>query len=186
MKRIVYTRPDGGVSVVVPAIRARLCSAVTLTGERHVYDPPMHFDELIRVFKTDKLSPEWAQSDDEFIEWIRAKDVPADATNVQIVDEADIPTDRTFRNAWKQCPMGKPEVDMDKARDIHRDNLRAARKPKLQALDVEFMRVVENGAPTSDIAAAKQALRDVTKHPDIDAAATPEELKAVWPVVLQD
>ena len=34
------------------------------------------------------------------IEQIAAKDVPA-GTSYQIVDVADIPTDRTFRNAWE-------------------------------------------------------------------------------------
>jgi len=34
------------------------------------------------------------------IEQIAAKDVPA-GTPYQIVDVADIPTDRTFRNAWE-------------------------------------------------------------------------------------
>lgn len=33
------------------------------------------------------------------IEQIAAKDVPA-GVNFQIVDAADIPADRTFRNAW--------------------------------------------------------------------------------------
>ena len=34
------------------------------------------------------------------IEAIAAKDVPA-GTPFKIVDEADIPSDRTFRNAWE-------------------------------------------------------------------------------------
>lgn len=150
MKRIIYTRPDGGISVIIPAEAARL------KGE----------------------------SDAKFAARIRDKDVPADAANVQIVDEADIPTDRTFRNAWKQCPKGLPTVDMEKARDIHRDRLRAIRKPKLENLDVEFMRAVEGGKSTTEIAAAKQALRDITKDPAIDAAKTPDDLKKVWPGTL--
>lgn len=150
MKRIIYTRPDGGISVIIPAEEARI----------------------------------EGQSENEFIAWVRSKDVPADATNVQIVDEEDIPTDRTFRNAWKQCPKGLPTVDMEKARDIHRDRLRAIRKPKLENLDVEFMRAVEGGKSTTEIAAAKQALRDITKDPAIDAAKTPDELKMVWPGTL--
>jgi hypothetical protein len=36
------------------------------------------------------------------IEEIAAKDVPA-GKSFQIVDVADIPTDRTFRNAWEMA-----------------------------------------------------------------------------------
>jgi len=39
------------------------------------------------------------------IEQIAAKDVPAD-TPYSIVDVADIPTDRTWRNAWEYSPNG--------------------------------------------------------------------------------
>ena len=37
---------------------------------------------------------------DEFVTRIAAKDVPA-ATSYKIVTVDDIPTDRTFRNAWE-------------------------------------------------------------------------------------
>jgi len=72
-------------------------------------------------------------------------------------------------------------VDMTKAREIKRDQLRAERQPVLEALDVAYMRAQEAGdtAKQDAIAADKQALRDATVDPAIDAAATPDELKAV-------
>ena len=78
------------------------------------------------------------------------------------------------------------KVNMTKAREIKRDQLRAERKPLLEQLDVEFMRAQEQGdqAKADEIAAKKQALRDVTDDPAIDAATTPDELKAVRPKVL--
>ena len=80
------------------------------------------------------------------------------------------------------------KVTMTKARDIKRDQLRAERKPLLEQLDVEFMRAQEQGdqAKADEIAAKKQALRDVTDDPAIDAATTPEELKAVRPSALEE
>ena len=51
------------------------------------------------------------------------------------------------------------KVNMEKAREIKRDQLRAERK---------------------------QQLRDVTADPAIDAATTPDELKAVWPEALEE
>ena len=71
-------------------------------------------------------------------------------------------------------------INMDKARDIHRDKVREARNPKLAAKDVEFQRALETGADTATIVSEKQALRDAPAAAAIDAATTPEELKAAW------
>jgi hypothetical protein len=53
-------------------------------------------------------------------------------------------------------------------------------------LDTAYMRADEVGDQQEKrrIATQKQALRDVTADPRIDAAATPEELKAVIPDAL--
>lgn len=71
-------------------------------------------------------------------------------------------------------------INMNKARDIHRDKVRQARNPKLAAKDVEFQRALETGADTAAIVAAKQALRDAPASAAIEAATTPDELKASW------
>jgi len=75
-------------------------------------------------------------------------------------------------------------VNMDKAREIKKDMIRAERAPMLEALDVAFMRAVESGDTTqqAQIAAEKQTLRDATDDPAIAAASTPEELAAVDPL----
>jgi hypothetical protein len=77
-------------------------------------------------------------------------------------------------------------INPDKAKAIWKNRWRAARKPLLEKLDVEFMRAVESadGARQAEIAAQKQALRDVTLTP-IDGT-TPEAIKAVWPAILND
>ena len=91
-----------------------------------------------------------------------------------------VPQDRTFRGAW-QFNGDVVEVDMAAARDIHRDNLRAERAPLLDALDAYWFRAAETNDATSqaNIAAQKQALRDVTNDARIEAATTPDELKAL-------
>ena len=98
---------------------------------------------------------------------------------------ADFPADATFRDAWI-LNGDKVEPDMVQARDIKRDLLRAERSPLLAALDIEYQRADEAGdkARKTMIAAKKQALRDVPDDPAIEAATTPEELKAVRPVAL--
>ena len=80
------------------------------------------------------------------------------------------------------------QINMDKARSIKKDMIRAERAPKLEALDVEFMRAVESGdaAKQTEVASKKQALRDATDDPSIASASTPEELKAVVPSALAE
>jgi len=77
-------------------------------------------------------------------------------------------------------------IDMTKAKEIWRDKIREERKPKLEKLDVDYMRAVEADDATEKaaIAAKKQALRDATSDPAIDAATTPEALKQVRPSAL--
>ena len=95
-------------------------------------------------------------------------------------------TDRTFRNAWRDGNTA-PDVDMVKARDIHRDQLRVMRAPLLETLDSEYLRADETGntAEKQRIAAVKQLLRAVTDDPAIEAAQTPDVLKAVIPAPLK-
>ena len=71
-------------------------------------------------------------------------------------------------------------VDMAKAREIHKTNIRTARKSKLAELDVEFQKALETGASTSDIVAKKQALRDAPANSEIAAANDTDSLKAQW------
>jgi len=71
-------------------------------------------------------------------------------------------------------------IDMAKAREIHKANIRIARKPKLEELDVEFQKALETGASTTDIVAKKQALRDAPADSGIAAASDADALKAQW------
>ena len=66
-------------------------------------------------------------------------------------------------------------VNIDKAKDITKDRLRAEREPLLEAQDVLFQRALESGADTTAIVAEKQRLRDITKQ--VDSLTTVEELK---------
>ena len=72
------------------------------------------------------------------------------------------------------------KIDMEKAREIHKANIREARAPKLIELDVEFQRALETGASTTDIVAKKQALRDAPANSSITSANSEAELKAQW------
>ena len=71
-------------------------------------------------------------------------------------------------------------IDMAKAREIHKTNIRNARTPKLAELDIEFQKALETGASTTDIVAKKQALRDAPADSGIDSASDADTLKAQW------
>lgn len=66
------------------------------------------------------------------------------------------------------------------AKEIHKTNIRRARKLKLEELDVEFQKAQETSADTSAIVTKKNALRDAPADSAIDAATTEAELKAQW------
>ena len=71
-------------------------------------------------------------------------------------------------------------VDMAKAREIHKTNIRNARATKFAELDIEFQKALETGASTTDIVAKKQALRDAPADSGIAAASNTDALKAQW------
>ena len=71
-------------------------------------------------------------------------------------------------------------IDMAKAREIHKTNIRTARAPKLAELDVEFQKALETGASTTDIVAKKQAFRDAPADAGIASASDTDALKAQW------
>jgi hypothetical protein len=68
-------------------------------------------------------------------------------------------------------------VNLDKAKDIKKEQLRSDRAPLLQAQDVAFQRALESGADTTAIIAEKQRLRDITSL--ADSATTVEQLKQI-------
>tara|TARA_R100000231_G_scaffold134367_1_gene107869 strand:+ start:386 stop:646 length:261 start_codon:yes stop_codon:yes gene_type:complete len=71
-------------------------------------------------------------------------------------------------------------IDMAKAREIHKNNIRIAREPKLAELDIEFQKAQETGSSTTDIVAKKQALRDAPADSGIASASDTDALKAQW------
>ena len=196
MKVIIYMRPDGGLSVCRPNEGARLAYLITLQDGAvlSAINPPQPVDAILRRWPVEGAVADWAESEDQFVARIRAKDVPADAQNVQIIEESAVPADRTFRNAWK-AGIGCVQHDIERCRDIHRDRLREGRLSAFAALDVHFLMEMErlidklalsdvDKAPIMEVIAQKKALRDVTADPRIDAAQSPEELKAVIPEAL--
>jgi hypothetical protein len=74
-------------------------------------------------------------------------------------------------------------IDINKAKDITKDRLRAERKPLLETLDIQMLRNFSNQELLNEIETKKQVLRDATKQ--VDEMTTVDELKAASLPVLE-
>jgi hypothetical protein len=115
------------------------------------------------------------------LEQVAQKDVPPNVPYIFVTDEDLL--DNDFYNAW-EIVSEKLQINLEKAKEIHRDKIRAARTPLLSKLDVQFQRALETGADTKDIVAQKQALRDAPEDAKIANAATTDEIKKSWNIKL--
>ena len=108
------------------------------------------------------------------IQAVKAKDTPSHSI---IVDSSVLPEeDNDFFDAWELS--GKTvSVNLDKAKAITKDRLRAERAPLLEAQDVLFQRAQESNADTTAIVAEKNRLRNITNG--VDTCTTTAELRAL-------
>lgn len=99
------------------------------------------------------------------------------------IDDNQIPEDRYFRNAWTDDFQTKTiDINSDKALEIKKNKLRILRAPKLEALDIEYIKAIEksDGELQATISDKKQVLRDVTLNLPADLI----ELKNYMPQCL--
>lgn len=73
------------------------------------------------------------------------------------------------------------KINMTKAVEIQKNRIRAERRIKFSALDIQYMKALEKGdAKTlASISEIKQKLRDAPGHASLADAKTPEALKAI-------
>jgi len=160
-KRIIIAKKDGSVTVRVPAQQAR----------RMVADP---------VPVGEKPKPRW-ETDDEFLTRCMADPVHhGECESMTVMDKADVPRKDEYRNAWT-FKAGKFGHDMVKARNLHRDLIREARKELFAQNDIAATWASINGDKAAmDAAKAEQKrLRDAPADPRIEAATTIAQLRAV-------
>jgi hypothetical protein len=95
-----------------------------------------------------------------------------------------------YRDAWLDHDGSAPTHDMPKAREVHREHIRARRAPLLAEQDLALMLVDEDETLTAAVRlqrrraviAKKKLLRDAPADPRIEAAQTIDELRAVDPL----
>ena len=150
--RILYSQEDGVLAVTVPA--PKYMQHLRDTANREV-------------------------TDTEIMAHIAQKDLP-NGRAFEVVEDSDVPTDRTFRNAWEHDTSAAPEkvkTNMGKAKLLAHDMRRAARAEAFAPLDIQS--TIPAQAEAAE--AARQVVRDADaqKQIDIDAAMDEVELKAL-------
>jgi hypothetical protein len=160
-KRIIYTRPDGGVSILQPS--------------------PNHIAELMAGGMTEEAA----------IASVQAKDVPAGSIDVEVIEKSLLTADRAFRNQWRRAGKGAPIVDVALARKPHAVRIAHARRKAINVLGQreDELRMVGDTAAADAVSAeiaSITAINKATVFTQIAAASTPAELKAVWPAVLDE
>jgi len=152
-KIIVWTRPDGGISICSPCISK---------------DDPKDYTEA------------------EALARALAKDVPADAQNVKVLDRSKLPEKLRFRNAWRQKGDGF-EILLAESRKLVLTEIRRVRARKLDELDKQWLRAKgqkkENEA--EQVEAKRQALRDLPQTANLERFNSIDELDQYWPDELE-
>ena len=160
MKRYAYMRDDGGLSIVCPAPKADIERNLGRALSDEEYDKIVYEHSITRPLQEGLIN---IQGD---VQEIETDELPPRDNN------------GGFRDAWK-LENGKVVEDLDKAKAIVADRIRAEREPLLKALDVEFSRALEtdNAEERNRIVAEKQKLRDVTEVLKGDSIKSPLELR---------
>ena len=104
--------------------------------------------------------------------------LPPSATDTRLMDDSEIPTDRTFRNAWITS-NGKIEHDIAKCKVIAHDKRRAMRAAELAPLDDIIATQIPGNNP-QQIEVQRQVVRDkyAAMQTAIDSAQDVAAIKA--------
>jgi len=185
-KRIVCEKSDG---VVIRVPSPQTLRALTGTGG---LVRPKQVDEEVAKFVADGVTPSVANSyiqgitfgglsEADALELLFNIRPPEGTIRHFICEEDNLLSDRTFRDAW-ECTENIVQVNMPKAKVIQMGKIREVRNKELSALDITFMRAVEDEDTDAQatIKAKKQELRQIPQTFDL-TTDTPEELKDKWP-----
>ncbi len=115
------------------------------------------------------------------IEQVAAKDVPS-GTSYHIVEEEDILSDRSFRDAWVLNSDGEIEIDLDKAKASHLDEVTRAAAARSAELSVDFGLAYIRKDEEWEKRISEQVQNILKVELDAKQAKVdePEELKSIW------
>ena len=120
-------------------------------------------------------------------EWSDIKGAHKEVAECCECDAADIPDDRTFRDAWEMdmdaadSTYSGKRVRLNKAKgvEIAKQKIREVRNKKLKDMDVKAIIADEKGdkAKKAEVITKKQKLRDATDDPRLTLADNEVDLK---------
>lgn len=168
-RRAVYVRPDGGITVVVPAPASRL------PGETEA-------DWLARVYAREyeaRCQRRHGESAEAHAARVAQEPAPDSCHHC---DQSDLPASRRWRDAWRLVD-GQVTVPLDAAREVRRGELLAAQARLIREAREDVLLLDPEEFPT-EVARARLRLRAV-KTMDLsglDACTTLEALEAFDPL----
>lgn len=153
MKKIAYTRPDGGTSIIVPADKTSLERVLGTLSDAE-YEA-----EIRKAIPADATN----------VVDVDESDLPEDREFRDAWKQVEGNT--------------KIDFDLDKAKDIQLDRIRKIRDPKLAVLDVDYVKAdeAEDITKKDEIRAEKQRLRDITEPLKALEPTSIDEIKAAFP-----
>lgn len=167
MKAIVWSRPEGGIAITYPVGEPRKAPR---DKDGNIIDPKTK-DETEGEF-LDRVANHAKASGFIPGNWVREANV----------EQAEIPQDRTFRDAWK-LNGSRVEPDIAKAKEIHAERVAHLLDPEFNRLQLEQLKAKGDQTAEDLVEADLQALRAqaAKASADIQKAVSIDDLKAVRP-----
>jgi hypothetical protein len=179
MNRIVFTRPDGGVSITQPS--QEFMDWLSNGGYFKTLAPGI-IEPWIELKISQGRDPggvkkfaialrDGGHSTAECYGLMRDFECLHKGTGFELWSLEDIPADRWFRNAWIRSPNGGPiDIDMDAARKIQFSRVKGASDEENEKRKSDLKRFDD----LIDLPWGK--IRD-----QIQAAEEPKQLRSIWP-----
>ena len=176
MKRIVYTRHDGGVSICVPndwVLSVMSCGGLWNDKPRGYMD--IQIERQIARGVNEDAAHRYAMAvmlggctTAEALEIIRDRDCAHLGTAIELWDRGDVPTDRWFRDAWRRSHNGGP-ISV---------NLKLAKPIQMRRIGDAV--IEENRRRERELIAPFEYDRDRLRS-KIMSARDENELRRIWP-----
>ena len=135
-----------------------------------------------------RFKQKW-ESDDEALGRLYAAAIP-DVIEFIVCAIEKIPSDTTFREAWKKGDLNEPiKIDLQKAMVMHRSHIQMAAEEKIKQLNTELDKAIEDDNLPGQVSVrkTKKILRSIhqmdlshCKNSDDIKYSIPKELYDVW------
>lgn len=180
--KAVYTRKiDGGLSLINGAPKENIERDLSGASDAQIARDKAS-GHLLADLERNKETGLFSLTDEQYHRLVLSHAVQHETDRVTVLpDDVVLPSEEFF-DAWTHD--GKEfGHDLEKARAIQLERIRAARAPKLAELDVVFMRALESGdaAAQAEVTQEKDKLRAITDTLKTKALTSIEDVKAEFP-----